>query len=113
MSKKRREAQLKLTRWQYFTKNLYNNTANKVRFSYNKVVYEKSDELMEIEERSSRVNALLLLALVAMFLLTTRIQSAWIVVIYLVLVVIGQTCRLLMLPKDIKAHLTDTGFRER
>ena len=35
---KRREAQLKLTRWQYFTKNLYNNTATKPRFSYDKVV---------------------------------------------------------------------------
>lgn len=113
MSKKRREAQLKLTRWQYFTKNLYNNTANKSRFPYNKVVYEKSEELMEIETRSSRINAMLLLALVAMFLLTSRVQSVWIVVAYLVLVVIGQVCRLLMLPKDIKAHLHDSGFRER
>ena len=53
---KRREAQLKLTRWQYFTKNLYNNTATKTRFSYNKVVYLKSEELMDIETRSNRIN---------------------------------------------------------
>ena len=110
---KRREAQLKLTRWQYFTKNLYNNTATKTRFSYDKVVYLKSEELMDIEARSSRINVLLLLALVVMFLLTSRIHNVWIVIAYLVLVVAGQIVRLCMLPEDIQAHLTDSGYRDR
>ena len=110
---KRREAQLKLTRWQYFTKNLYNNTATKTRFSYDKVVYLKSEELMDIESRSSRINVLLLLALVVRFLLTSRIHNVWIVIAYLVLVVAGQIVRLCMLPKDIQAHLTDSGYRDR
>lgn len=110
---KRREAQLKLTRWQYFTKNLYNNTANKTRFVYDKVVYLKSEELMDIEARSNRINVILLLALVVMFLLTSQIQNVWIVIAYLVLVVAGQVVRFTMLPKDIKAHLTDSGYRDR
>ena len=110
---KRREAQLKLTRWQYFTKNLYNNTATKTRFSYDKVVYLKSEELMDIEARSSRINVLLLLALVVMFLLTSKIHNVWIVIAYLVLVVAGQIVRLCMLPKDIQVHLTDSGYRDR
>ena len=110
---KRREAQLKLTRWQYFTKNLYNNTATKTRFSYDKVVYLKSEELMGIEARSSRINVLLLLALVVMFLLTSKIHNVWIVIAYLVLVVAGQIVRLCMLPKDIQTHLTASGYRDR
>ena len=110
---KRREAQLKLTRWQYITKNLYNNTATKTRFSYDKVVYLKSEELMDIAARSRRINVLLLLALVVMFLLTSKIHNVWIVIAYLVLVVAGQIVRLCMLPKDIHAHLADSGYRDR
>lgn len=113
MAKSKRDAQLPLNRWRYFTKNLYNNTAKSSRFAYDKVVYEKSEALQDIEARSSKVNAVLLLALILMFLLTSRFHTAWIVVAYLVLVIAGQIYRLCMLPKDIKAHLTDTGYRER
>lgn len=113
MSSSPREATVPLTRWQYFTKNLYRNAANETRFSYNKVIYQKSAALQQIEQRSSRINAVLLLLLLAMFLLAERYQNVLIVVAYLVLVVIGEAVRLFMLPKDIKAHLEDTGYRER
>lgn len=113
MSSSPREATVPLTRWQYFTKNLYRNAANESRFVYNKVIYQKSPQLQEIERRSSRVNAVLLLLLLAMFLLTSRYQNVLIVVLYLVVVVIGEGWRLFMLPKDIRTHLEDTGYRER
>ena len=113
MAKSKREAQIPLTRWRYFTKNLYNNTATKSRFAYDKVIYLKSEELMDIEARSNKINVLLLLALVVMFMLTSRIQNVWIVIAYLVVVVAGQAVRLFMLPKDIGAHLTDSGYRDR
>ncbi len=113
MAKSKREAQIPLTRWRYFTKNLYNNTATKSRFSYEKVVYIKSEELMDIEARSNKINVLLLLALVVMFLVTSKVQNILIVLAYMVLVVAGQIVRLCMLPKDIGAHLTDSGYRDR
>lgn len=113
MAKSKREAQIPLTRWRYFTKNLYNNTATKSRFAYEKVIYLKSEELMDIEARSNKINVLLLLALVVMFLLTSRIQNVWIVIAYLVMAVAGQAVRLFMLPKDISAYLTDSGYRDR
>lgn len=108
-----REQYVPLTRWQYFVKNLYTNAARERLFVYNKVVYEKSEELQDIEQRSSRVNYGLILLLIIMFLLTSRFQQVYIVVAYLVLVIAGQAYRLLMLPKDISAHLTDTHRRER
>lgn len=113
MSSSPREATVPLTRWQYFTKNLYRNAANETRFVYNKVIYQKSQQLQEIERRSNRINAVLLLLLLAMFMLTSRYHNVVIVVIYLVAVVIGEAWRLLMLPRDIRAHLEDTGYRER
>lgn len=108
-----REAVVPLTRWQYFTKNLYRNAANEIRFTYNKVIYNKSETLQEIERRSARVNAVLLLLLLLMFLLATKYQNILVVAAYLVAAVIGETVRLFMLPKDIMAHLEDTGYRER
>ena len=113
MAKARRKNGFILNRWKYFTKNLYNNTAKSEKFSYEKVVYYKSEELMDIEYKSSRINVLLLLALVVMFLITSKVQNAWIVVAYLVVVVAGQIVRWVMLPKDISAHLTDSGLRGR
>lgn len=108
-----REAMVPLTRWQYFTKTLYHNAAATSRFAYNKIIYEKSEELQDIEQRSSKINAVLLLLLMLMFYLTSRYQNVWIVIAYLLLAVIGQVARVLLLPKDIKAHLTDTNLRER
>ena len=108
-----REEYVPLTRWQYFTKNLYTNPAKERVFVYNKVVYEKSRELQDIEQRSSRINYGLVLLLILMFILTSRFQQVYLVVAYLLLVIAGQAYRLLMLPKDISAHLTDTHRRER
>lgn len=113
MSSASREASVPLTRWQYFTKNLYRNAANESRFTYNKVIYNKSAQLQEIEGRSGRINAVLLLLLLLMFVLAQRYHNILVVVFYLVAVVVGQAARLLMLPKDIKAHLEDSGYRER
>ena len=104
-----REASVPLTRWQYFTKNLYRNASNETQFIYNKVIYNKSEELQEIERRSGRINAVLLL----MFLLAGRYHNIYLVVFYLVAVIVGEAVRLFMLPKDIKAHLEDSGYRER
>lgn len=108
-----REAYVPLTRWQYFMKNLYRNGAASAEFTYNKVVYLKSEALQAADAKSASVNYVLLIALIAMFLLTSRYQNVWIVIAYLVLAVAGETYRLLLLPKDIRAHLTDTHRRER
>ena len=113
MAKARRDEKFILSRWKYFTKNMYNNSAKSNQFSYEKVVYLKSEELMKIESHSSRINVYLLLALALMFLSATKVQSVWIVVAYMVIVVAGQMVRWLMLPKDISAHLTDSGLRGR
>lgn len=108
-----REQYVPLTRWQYFTKNLYVNAAKERTFTYNKVIYEKSQELQDIEGRTNRINYGLVLMLILMFMFTSRYQNVYIVVAYLVIVVAGQICRLLMLPKDITRHLKDTHRRER
>ena len=112
MSKKR-ERIVPLTRWQYFFKVLYYNAAATTEFTYNTVIYRKSEELQTIEQRSARINGLMLVLMLAMFALTARFQNIWFVVIYLVLVIIGQAVRYSMLPKNIMDHLTDTGRRTR
>ena len=108
-----REAKVPLTRWQYFVKNLYQNSANSTRFIYNKVIYDKSEELQAIDYKSQRINLLLVLLLVVMFLVTSKYQNVIFVVLYLLAVMVGQAVRLFLLPKDIKTHLTDSGYRER
>ena len=113
MSKKKKEQLLPLTRWQYFFKVLYYNAAETTEFTYNQVIYRKSEELQEIEQRSQKIHVLLLVLLMAMFVLVSRIHNIWIVIAYMVLVTIGEIVRYCMLPKDIKAHLTDTGRRAR
>lgn len=113
MSSAPREAKVPLTRWQYFVKNLYQNAASTSQFTYNKIVYNKSEELQAIDYKSQRINLVLVLALVVMFLVTSRFQNIAFVVGYLLVVIAGQAVRVFMLPKDIKAHLTDSGYRER
>ena len=113
MSSSPREAKVPLTRWQYFVKNLYQNSSNSGSFTYNKVIYQKSEELQKIDYKSQRVNLILVLLLVVMFLVTSKYQKVIFVVLYLLAVIIGQAVRLFMLPKDIKAHLKDNGYRER
>lgn len=112
MSKKK-EKLAPLTRWQYFFKALYYNAAATTEFTYNKHIYRKSEELQTIEQQSARINYVLLLALIVMFMLTSRYQNVWAVVVYFLLVIVGQLIRYFMLPKDIQAHLTDTGRRAR
>ena len=112
MSKKK-EAIVPLNRWEYFFRTLYHNAAATGEFCYNKVIYHKSEELQAIEQRSSRINYGMILLLILMFLLTSRYHNVLIVLIYLVLVIVGQIVRYTMLPRDITAHLTDTGRRER
>ena len=72
---KMKEMYAPLTRWQYFTKTLYHDPSKTQEFEYDGVIYLKSQELQDIEERNARVN--------------------WV-----------------LLPKDIKAHLTDSGRRK-
>ena len=108
-----REAKVPLTRWQYFVKNLYQNSANSGKFIYNKIIYNKSEELQAIDYKSQRIHLLLLLVLILLFVVTSKYQNAWFVAVYLVVVIAGEIVRLFMLPKDIMAHLTDSGYRER
>lgn len=113
MSKKKKEHILPLTRWQYFFKALYYNAADTTEFTYDRIVYRKSEELQAIEQRSAKINYLLLVLMMAMIVLAIRLQSIYIFLAYLLLVIAGQIVRYCMLPKDIKAHLTDTGRRAR
>jgi len=112
MSKKKEQI-LPLTRWQYFFKVLYYNAAATTEFTYNRVIYRKSEELQEIEQRSAKIHYLLLVLLMVMFATTARFHNIFIFIGYIVLVIAGEIVRYCMLPKDIKAHLTDTGRRAR
>ena len=113
MSSAPREAIVPLTRWQYFTKTLYHNAAAKTLFVYNKVIYEKDEALQQVEEVNGRINMVLLLVLLAMFFMASSMKNIWVIVAGMAVIVAGEIVRLLRLPKDIKAHLTDTGRRER
>ena len=113
MSSAPREAMVPLTRWQYFTKTLYHNAAAKALFVYNKVIYEKDEALQQIEEVNSRINMVLLLVLLVMFFTASTMRNIYIIVAGMAVIVAGEIVRLLRLPRDIKAHLTDTGRRER
>lgn len=108
-----REAIVPLTRWQYFTKTLYHNAAAKTLFVYNKVIYEKDEALQQVEEVNGRINMVLLLVLLAMFFTAGTTKNIYVIVAGMAVIVAGEIVRLLRLPKDITAHLTDTGRRER
>ena len=112
MSKKKSKER-PLTRWVYFTKTLYRNAADEGLFEYDKVLYNKSEELMDIEEINGKINMVLVFLLFVLFALGTRVQNGWLLIGYFILVIVGQISRLLRLPKDIKAHLTDSGRRKR
>lgn len=113
MSSAPREATVPLTRWQYFTKTLYHNAAAKSQFVYNKVIYEKDEALRQVEEVNGRINMGLLLVLLVMFFSASTLQNIWIIVAGMAVIVAGEVVRLVRLPRDITAHLTDTGRRER
>lgn len=113
MSSAPREATVPLTRWQYFTKTLYHDPSKTQEFEYDGVIYLKSQELQDIEERNARVNWVLLLVLCAMFLTAIKWQNIVVIAVGMVVIVAGELFRMSRLPKDIKAHLTDSGRRKR
>lgn len=108
-----REASVKLTRWQYFIKCLYHNAAATTEFTYDRRVYIKDDTLQAIDQKNQRLNLVMVLLLVVLYLLTSRFQMVWLVVGYLMAVVILQAVRFMNLPRDITAHLRDSGRMER
>ena len=112
MSSAPREATVPLTRWQYFTKTLYQNAAAKNLFVYNKVIYEKDEALRQVEEVNGRINMALLLVLLVMFFSASTLQNIWVIVAGMAVIVAGEIVRLVRLPRDITTHLTDTGRRE-
>ena len=105
MSKKK-EMYAPLTRWQYFTKTLYHDPSKTQEFEYDGVIYLKSQEL------NARVNWVLLLVLCAMFLTAIKWQNIVVIALGMVVIVAGELFRMSRLPKDIKAHLTDSGRRK-
>lgn len=113
MSSAPREAMVPLSRWQYFTKTMYHNAAAKTLFVYNKVIYEKDEALQQVEEVNGRINMVLLLVLLAMFFTAGTTKNIYVIVAGMAVIVAGEVVRLCRLPKDITAHLTDTGMRER
>ena len=112
-NKKKKSAERPLTRWVFFTKTLYHDPASTTEFTYGKTIYAKSEKLQQIEADNKRINTLLLLALFVMFYIGAQFQNMMVFLLYLILVVAGQGLRILHLPKDITAHLTDTGRRKR
>ena len=48
-----------------------------------------------------------------MFFTAGTVRNIWIIVAGMVVIAAGELARLFRLPKDITAHLTDTGMRER
>ena len=111
MSKKK-EMYAPLTWWQYFTKTLHHDPSKTQEFEYDGVIYLKSQELQDIEERNARVNWVLLLVLCAMFLTAIKWQNIVVIALGMVVIVAGELFRMSRLPKDIKAHLTDSGRRK-
>lgn len=109
---RKRERVVPLTRWQYFTKTLYHDPSKTQEFEYDGVIYLKSQELQGIEERNARVNWVLLLVLCAMFLTAIKWQNIVVIALGMVVIVAGELFRMSRLPKDIKAHLTDSGRRK-
>lgn len=110
---KRKEAAAPLTRWQYFFKTLYYNAADTTEFTYNRVIYAKSAALQAIDQRNTKIQYVLILLLILMFLLTAKYRNVWFVLVYFVAVIVGETVRYFLLPRDMRAHLTDTGRRAR
>ena len=109
---KNKEMYAPLTRWQYFTKTLYHDPSKTQEFEYDGVISLKSQELQDFEERNARVNWVLLLVLCAMFLTAIKWQNIVVIAVGMVVIVAGELFRMSRLPKDIKAHLTDSGRRK-
>ena len=109
---RKRERVVPPTPWQYFTQTLYRDAASRAEFEYDRVIYFKSEELQRIEAGNRRIHGLLLVILCLVFLSAIRWQNIYFVVACMAIIVAGEAVRLLRLPKDIRAHLTDTGRRK-
>ena len=122
---KKKEQYCPLTRWQYFTKTLYHDPSATGEFTYDGVVYRKSEALQTVESRNSRLQMGLVGLMFLAFVLATYFRSAVVIGVWvfaepftakgaagILLIVAGQALRLSRLPKDILSHLTDTGRRE-
>ena len=73
----------------------------------------KSEEPLSIDEVNRRIDGALLVLLCLIFLTAIRWQNIFFVVGCMVAIVIGQAVRFLRLPRDIRAHLVDSGRRKR
>ena len=100
------------TRWRYLTKTLYHDPSATGEFTYDGVVYRKSEALQAVESRNSRLQMGLVGLMFLAFVLATYFRSAMPLAAGILLIVAGQVLRLSRLPKDILSHLTDTGRRE-
>jgi hypothetical protein len=102
----KREKAYKLTRWRYFCKTLYSNPTKTGKFDFQGQTYFKSDELMDIEEKSVRLHLFLVVAMLALIYCAVQFQIAWLLAVALVVIVAGEIVRLNMLPRDIQSQLT-------
>lgn len=109
---KKKEMYAPLTRFQYFTKTLYHDPSKSAEFEYDRVIYLKSEQLQEIEYGNARINWVLILILCLIFLTASQWQNIVIILLGMLAIVAGEAVRLFRLPKDIKAHLTDSGRRK-
>ena len=103
---KKKEQYCPLTRWRYFTKTLYHDPSATGEFTYDGVVYRKSEALQAVESRNSRLQMGLVGLMFLAFVLAMPLAAG------ILLIVAGQALRLSRLPRDILSHLTDTGRRE-
>ena len=73
---KKKEQYCPLTRWQYFTKTLYHDPSSTGEFTYDGVVYRKSEALQAVESRNSRLQMGLVGLMFLAFVLATYFRSA-------------------------------------
>ena len=91
---KKKEQYCPLTRWQYFTKTLYHDPSATGEFTYDGVVYRKSEALQTVESRNSRLQMGLVGLMFLAFVLATYFRSAMPLAAGILLIVAGQALRL-------------------
>ena len=90
---KKKEQYCPLTRWQYFTKTLYHDPSATGEFTYDGVVYRKSEALQTVESRNSRLQMGLVGLMFLAFVLATYFRSAMPLAAGILLIVAGQALR--------------------
>ena len=110
MSKKK-EMYAPLTRWQYFTKTLYHDPSKTQEFEYDGVIYLKSRSCRT--SRSATPGSTGAAAGAVRHVPDGhQVQNIVVIALGMVVIVAGELFRMSRLPKDIKAHLTDSGRRK-